>query len=384
MKIFFIAPQAPHYRETFYRKIIQKYNGHECMVIDGEKSFDDGRPTQYKNFDFPHKRFKENIRSVGPFLLRNYEGLIDFIKKEKPDIIICQSIPGVKAYRQIALMARKNKVKLIMWSCLWEHSKVKRHPLRVLKNYIAKKYLNSAHYHIAYSSYAKNKLLKFGYPAENIFIAYNGIEIDNMEPITDKRRDDLMQQLRIENIDHKFLYVGGLGEDKNVILLLKAVNILKLKYSSKKLKVIIVGDGPEMNSLKTYSAENDLEDYVTFTGRIIHGVDDYFQISDCVVLPGAGGLALNQGLYWKKPCIVSHADGTEEDLIIKDFTGFRFKENDYQSLAFSMESFCKASYETIAYFGENGHKIIVERSNVNKMVETFESVINLLLSEKQQ
>lgn len=383
MKIYVIVPMITHYRETFYEKLILANSQHDFLIIDGVKDVDDGRPIYEKQFSFKYKRFKVTTKSVGPFTLRDYVGLVSFIKDNKPDLIICQAISGTKAFRQIGNLYRNNAFKLVLWSCLWEHPNVKKSFLKVLKYMVMKRYLNSANYHLTYSSYAKKRLIQYGFPAEKIHIAYNGLELDDLEQLQFGPDEiiDFKKQIGIEGDSKLFLYVGGLGPDKNVSLLLEAFEKLVGTYDKVKLKLLIIGDGPEKNSLVNYVNKRNLTESVIFLGRIINEVNAYFQVADCFVLPGAGGLGLNQAMYWGKPCIVSHADGTEEDLIHNNITGFKFTEGSVNSLVDAFYRFLECPDTELKLMKERARNLIINQSNVNKMVETFSKVIKLIEDE---
>ncbi len=93
------------------------------------------------------------------------------------------------------------------------------------------------------------------------------------------------------------------------------------------------------------------------------------------ILPGLGGLALNQAMFWGKPCIVSEADGTEDDLVIEHLTGFRFKSDDKFSLLNAMEralTLYNLAYSILSF---NSQKKIRAVNNVDYMVKTFNNTI---------
>ena len=67
----------------------------EWLIIDSEKKVKDaGRPSLYKNFNFPTKRFPESVKMLGPYTIRNYPGLAEFVKNEKPELVIMPTIVG--------------------------------------------------------------------------------------------------------------------------------------------------------------------------------------------------------------------------------------------------------------------------------------------------
>lgn len=377
MKAFFIVPQITHYRITFYEKLIRENPEYDWLIIDGEKTIDDGRPTLYKNFSFPTKRFLETTRFLGPFTFREYEGLYEYVVNEQPDLVIMPTIAGTSTYRKIAAWCKSNNKKVFLWSCLWEQEGVKNSGLRFLKEIPFRRFINAASTHIAYSSYAKNKLIRYGISPEKIRIAYNGLEIEGLEHLRVNTETVQQYKEKLGATRNKILlYVGGLGKDKMVDLLIKAFHQFNKKVPSNNVKIIIIGDGPERKNLIELCKQFGLTEKVSFLGRIVDEVDAYFQVCDCYVMPGCGGLGLNQAMYWKKPCIVSHADGTEEDLIIDGQTGFRFQRSDEKSLTEAISRFYYAEGHILKRMGEEAAKIIFEKSNVNKMVQVFKSAIH--------
>lgn len=117
---------------------------------------------------------------------------------------------------------------------------------------------------------------------------------------------------------------------------------------------------------------------VRFFGRIVDGVGAYFAAADVVVLPGIGGLALNEAMFWGRPCVVSVADGTEDDLVIDGVTGCRFADGDRGSLALAISRCLDLTADERKRWGDVGRQLIVERSNINRMVETFLTALSEL------
>ncbi len=123
---------------------------------------------------------------------------------------------------------------------------------------------------------------------------------------------------------------------------------------------------------QTLKMITELDDkHIYYLGRIIEGVDPYFAASDCLVLPGIGGLALNQAMFWGLPCIVSEADGTEDDLVIENISGYRFIKNNLESLTDAIERRINASPEEITRLSGKSREIVRTKSNVNNMVSVF-------------
>lgn len=93
-------------------------------------------------------------------------------------------------------------------------------------------------------------------------------------------------------------FVGRKGQDK-------IIQALKMMSDSilKRLHVTMVGDGPELEKMKSLVTQYNLDDYVTFTGRrndvadILNGMDVFIMPSLVEGLPMSAIEAMRAGLY---------------------------------------------------------------------------------------
>lgn len=81
---------------------------------------------------------------------------------------------------------------------------------------------------------------------ENLQLLGRGVDTQLFSP--EKRCLKLRNEWGAEEKDPVILYVGRIAAEKNLTLFAKATNLLKAKYPN--LKYVIVGDGPEKESLK--------------------------------------------------------------------------------------------------------------------------------------
>ncbi len=345
-------------------------------VLFGYKKRDDGRPSYEGETPFKSQGFEELKYRVLPFDVVYNKGMFAEVKRIDPDIVIVQGIAGDLTLRRTLSWAKRKKKKIIIWACAWEPGRA--HGLLLkFKNTLVGTFFRKANYFLTYSSMASRYVARLGISDSVIETCYNGIEIDGLMA----SRDSVLKESREIRKKYEmdgyitFLYVGGLIMEKRVDLLISAYAELRKKYNN--IKLMIVGDGPMRTSMnEQLEVLNDSSIY--YLGRIVDGVDPYFAASDCFVLPGIGGLALNQAMFWNKTCIVSAADGTEDDLVIEGETGYRFTTGDLESLVSAMERRILDSEETIAAYSENSYRIIVEKSNVNNMVDHFVNGIETL------
>lgn len=376
MKIILITPILQHYRLSFYEKLSESFKEHQMIVFHGVKRIEDGRPGYIGETKFVNKGFRESKLRI-PFEIVYNWGMYSEVRKINPDIIIMQGITGNLSYRRIVSWAKKKKKKIIIWTCGWEPGRSKG-LLLSFKNMLVTSFFKKADYFLTYSEYASRYVLSMGIDKSIIETCYNGIETDDLfKNSTDiiRKSKEIRMEYNLEG-QTSFLFVGGLIPEKKVDLLIDSFIELREKYD--KIKLIIIGDGPLKRMVKEkLKANDDLN--IIYLGRIIDGVDPYFAATDCFVLPGVGGLALNQAMFWGKPCIVSKADGTEDDLVIEGVTGYRFKENDLESLVSAMDRRINEKREKIDVMSENSRQLIQNKSNVNNMVSVFSNSINRII-----
>jgi len=369
-RIVLITPILQPYRISFYTKLYKALlDDSELIVYHGTKLKEDGRPSYSGAVPFMEKGFPIKTITLFSLTMVLNTGMYRSLKIYDPDLVIMQGIAGNLSLRLIARWVKKQNRILIFWTCGWEPGVVKGWQL-YLKNRFVSSFFRRGNFHLTYSLNATNYVESMGVKRSNIETCYNGIETDDL---TFKSKEILLTSCEIrKKYDLEsyltFLYVGGLMEEKRVSLLIDAFKILHSKYS--KIKLILIGDGPQKEiieeQLKTYDDRT-----ILYFGRILDGVDSYFAAADCFILPGVGGLALAQAMFWGKSCIVSKADGTEDDLIFEGVTGYRFDENNLESLISAMDKRINEKKDKIDNMSENARQLIQNRSNVNKMIDLF-------------
>jgi glycosyltransferase involved in cell wall biosynthesis len=142
-----------------------------------------------------------------------------------------------------------------------------------------------------------------GFPAERIFVAPNAAAPRPSHPCHSEAQI-LAQMARV-------LFVGRLQERKRVDNLLKACAALP---EGQRPQVWIVGDGPDRTRLEALASQ--VYPQAHFFGAR-HGAElaPLFAAADLFVLPGTGGLAVQQAMAYGLPVMAAEADGTQTDLV---------------------------------------------------------------------
>jgi glycosyltransferase involved in cell wall biosynthesis len=377
-RVVLITPMLQPYRITFYDKLTKRLEGStELIIYHGTKVREDGRPPYNGKVPFKEKGFPIKLNYISSFKIVRNAGMFESLKKDNPDLIIMQGIGGDISLQLIANWAKKNNRPLVFWACCMEEDR----PgwKQSLKNMLVVPFYKKGNHYLTYSTNAAKYLKNIGIDNSVIDVCYNGIEIDDMqskatEVMTGSK--EVIKKYDLENYT-TFLYVGGILAEKKVDLLIDAFVKFRAKYPQTKL--IIIGDGPERGMIEE-KLKNLSEPHIYYLGRLKE-VDTFFAAADCLVLPAVGGLALNQAMFWGKTCIASKADGTEDDLVVEGVTGYRFKENDLDSLVSAMERRVNEKKDKVELMSKNAREMILTRSNVNNMVDIFYKTINNLLSQ---
>ena len=140
-------------------------------------------------------------------------------------------------------------------------------------------------------------------------------------------------------------------------------------------RLIIIGDGPERDTLQALAKE--VYPSAEFIGAR-HGdeLKPYFLELDLFFLPGTGGLAVQEAMSYGLPVIVAQGDGTQDDLVRKE-NGWQVPPGDFDALVAAMKD-ALSDVARLRRMGEESYRIVKEEINIEKMVETFVTVLNSL------
>lgn len=178
---------------------------------------------------------------------------------------------------------------------------------------LSKTFCNRCKHVIVPSSQIQDKLLEYKVTSP-ISIIPTGIELHqapSQEAIQNFRsRFHLAPEIRY------MIFVGRLGTEKNTSFLLESAQkvIQKLPH----IKLLIVGDGPERNAMKTQAASLGIEDQCIFTGYLPHkDVFTAYAAAHVITFPSkteTQGLSLLEGLSLGKPAVCINAMGVKDIL----------------------------------------------------------------------
>jgi glycosyltransferase involved in cell wall biosynthesis len=371
IKVAIIQRRIAPFRVPFFERINQESN----IEITVFYAFINHIPSI--KFNIRKYRIKK-IKIFSSDLEIGYSLLLPLLRGRYDVIVFEGSISLVTSFVYIILLRLLFRKKICWWSSGWEPfntSKIK----KVARNFLYFVICHISNNIIAYSSKAKRYYEYLKKIPAKVFIAHNVLDCDiYLESEREVKQSDVLLLKKNLNIREKkvLLFVGKIERKKKVPLLLEAYKIMMKNSWFNKIALVIVGDGSEKKRLENL-AKKELLPNVHFIGKIANPVEiaTYFKTADIFVLPGAGGLAIYNAMIFGLPIVVSYADGTEEDLVINEETGFYFKENSAKDLAGKLSLILTKGDDYLRMIGGNARRRALKDFSIEKMVKGFRSAI---------
>jgi glycosyltransferase involved in cell wall biosynthesis len=285
----------------------------------------------------------------GPLYLCYQQGFVRWLKEWNPDALIAEANPRYLATPSAVKWMHARGRKVIGWG------------LGAPSMPGGARFIRQFDAMIAYSQRGAEEYAALGFPREKIFVAYNSVSAAPAQKPDNGPR----------TMDHPaILFVGRLQARKRVAHLIRASAEMNPKP-----RLIIVGDGPERGSLESLARE--MYPSTEFVGAK-HGsaLDPYFAQADLFVLPGTGGLAVQQAMSRALPVIVAKGDGTQDDLV-REGNGWQIPPDDYEALVFTMKN-ALSDTARLRRMGSESFRIVSEEINIQKMADVFIKALNLV------
>lgn len=293
-------------------------------------------------------------------------GFLDWLEDWQPDLLIVEANPRYPITRQaIAWMHHRGR-KVIGWGL---GAPAIGGPFAGFRGRERFNLIHSLDAIIAYSQQGAEQYRQLGFSPERVYVAFNAVDPAPHIP----------PPIRPTQFSEKatVLFVGRLQSRKRVDLLLQACAALPREYRP---HVVVVGDGPARDEFENLARR--IYPNVEFVGAK-HGteLEPFFAKADLFVLPGTGGLAIQQAMAHGLPVIVAHGDGTQDDLV-RDENGWQIPIDDLQALTNILHQ-ALSDPAQLRQMGEASYRIVSEEINVDKMVEVFIQALNDLRMMKK-
>lgn len=302
--LVFITHIPCFYKINLYNRISEQKR--VAVIFLGEKS--SIRHDDFMNFDFQFDSFflSEKIFFENRNRLKSCFGLIKVLKSMQYKKLCLGGWDQVEFWLSL-LLTRSEKNFLVLESSIYE-SKTK-----FIAKLIKKLFLKKTN-GVFLSGEPHKKLLEILEYKKNM-IKTLGV---GLFPL--KERAVLSKEF-----SRKFLFIGRLSPEKNILLLLHAF------AHCSHFQLTILGSGPQKDFLHEQATEN-----VCFIDHVPnHKIQEIYQQHDCFILPSIKepwGLVVEEAIHYGLPVLVSNRVGCAIDLVENNKLGLLFDPFDVSSL----------------------------------------------------
>lgn len=364
-KIAFIFDRVMHYHRDLFRHLdmlLPKY-GYELVLLSGQQDSHKGGRVSLKEKIVQHQiEFNLTEIPVFGFMLRYQHRVARLICSLRPTVVVTMCHSGTLSEWQLLNLKKYVPFKLVAWQCGYEY-----HPGR-LKSWVLNKFITGFDHHLAYHSNAKLFAMDHGARPDQVTITHNTINEKSLEYMPKEEARRLIDLRHPELAGKKIiLYVGAVLKEKRLEAVFEALDIL----ARSDLVFLLVGDGPHLEEIKRKHLQR--KDFLS-TGRIIEGVGQYFDAADVFVLPGTGGLAINEAMAHGLAVISSYADGSADDLVIDGKNGFRLITGRAEEIACRLGDML-SDPATMKTMGDSGRELIRSHLSFEKFLDRVITVL---------
>jgi glycosyltransferase involved in cell wall biosynthesis len=343
----------PRYRVPFFDLLASACDG-RMSLFSGLPRPEEGIATASRLQAAKIRRGRNIHLLRGAFYLCYQTGLIEWLEDWNPDALIVEANPRYLSTPSAVKWMHRRRRPVLGWG-------LGSPPAAGIRKRGRQSFNDQFDALITYSQRGAEEYAELGFPRDRIFIAYNSVSPP----------PDLPADRRPATVDRfTILFVGRLQARKRIDLLLHACSQLDSKP-----RLLVVGDGPERETLEALARE--VYPSAEFTGAR-HGEElrPYFAQADLFVLPGTGGLAVQEAMSYGLPVIVAQGDGTQDDLV-RPGNGWQIAPDDFDALLATMKD-ALSDAARLRRMGEESYRIVKEEINIERMVETFVRAVNSL------
>lgn len=360
IKLCCIFNYAPLYRKSIYKKIDENF---DCQFYFSNMKSDIAK-MDYNDF----KRYPKTVRDIkifGKYHWRrdilslpfknftHYLVIGDFTLSYMPFLILCHLF-GKKVYAWGH--GSKSFSGNIGWYLKW--------------------FYKHCDLFFTYSEGGKQRLIDLGIPQDKLDVIYNSLNSGVNPQLQLSYKSNLLQE-HFHNEYPTLLFIGRLTKVKRLDWIIKAQSNHKEKGIN--YNVLIIGTGPERETLQNLVSKEKLKDCVWFYGECYDDkeLSTLLYNADLCVSPGNVGLTALHAMSYGTPVISNNDFETqmpEFETIIGGKTGLLYRKGDFEDFCDKIETWLKDSPDR-NIVRENCYAVINDRFNSEYQINLLKSRI---------
>ncbi|MBK5204481.1 MAG: glycosyltransferase [Polaromonas sp.] len=328
MAILISYHHFPHYRAGVFKELIKNYPRITFIASEGDSfsgipsmatveyfRYIGGRGFWFKGLYFQPRLVIESI--IGSY-----------------DVYVFLANPNFISTWVAALIARLRGKRVIFWGHGFKSA------ANSPKNNLRKIFFKLANVFYAYGWRAKKNAEEMGFDVNLIYVGFNSLDYDLQLGLRNKCLVSLSCVNEIESC-LKLLCISRLTKICRYDVLFEAIALARTKYSMK-VQIKVIGDGPEIASLKSQASMLGID--VDFIGALYdeEQIATHLYEADVTVSPGKVGLTAMHSMMYGTP-VISHDDFEsqmpEVEAIVPGYTGYLFEKDNVADLAEKLRDF---------------------------------------------
>ncbi len=356
----------PEYRAPFFDRLAQSCSGGLGVFAGGPLPSEQIRTTtQLNQAQFFPGRNRHFMQPASPLYRCWQDGFLPWLQEWQPDVLIVEANPRYPTTRSAIRWMHARNRPVIGWGLGFPPIPSRLSVASLLAPFRRRQRIElvrSLDALIAYSQRGADEYLQAGVPAGRVFVAPNAVTSRPDQPPPVRKREP-GQKLAV-------LFVGRLQARKRVDLLLQACAALPAQAQP---LLRIVGDGPARSDMEAEAQR--VYPQAQFLGeRRGSDLEALFTSADLFVLPGTGGLAVQQAMAYGLPVVVAEGDGTQDDLV-REENGWRVPAGDLQALIAVLRT-ALHDVERLRRMGQESYRIVSQEVNIEQMATVFVQAIH--------
>lgn len=291
--------------------------------------------------------------------------------KLKPNVIVTEGGQNTFNNIQVSLYSKLYKVPFIQWDLGRGYQDFGDSLPRRIYMSLYTSIANKASLIYGYNSGSKRYFEGLGIPSEKIVVLNNTADTPTLKKVISNSSRKLPEDMtELFNPNKKYIiFVGSLLPTKRIEDFAEIMAKLKGEYT-----LLIIGSGSEEYTEKLRLLFRDI-DCIFLGYKKPEELLPYYSISSFCILPGLGGLSINQAMAYGVPVLCTHADGAEEDVVRNDETGYIYKDIDD-----AINYIHSKTSEDWKRMGKNAQELMFGEFSLEKECERFINGLNTVVN----
>ena len=280
--------------------------------------------------------------------------LLDWLSNWDPDVLIVEANPRYLSTRAAVRWMHQRKRLVVGWGL---GAPVRQGLFGRLQLEAWRRFIHQFDVLVTYSPQGAAQYRATGFSPDRIFVAPNATTHRPDFPLPE-RPDEYRNRPSV-------LFVGRLQLRKRIDNLLRACAALPDELQP---EVNIVGDGPARKELELLA--KSIYPMAVFAGtRLGKDLGPFYWKADLFVLPGTGGLAIQQAMAYGLPVIAAEADGTQQQMV-RPSNGWQVPPGNLSALVVSLKE-ALSDVKRLRQMGAYSYRIVSDEINIEMMVKVF-------------